>query len=144
MADAGAAGGGLVAGVSAPLPGWVAVVERACFGDSWGGLMAGERLWLLPEAGFARWSVVAAAAEAELLRIGVRPEARGQGVGARLLAGCEAALAGAGIRRLFLEVRAGNAAARALYAAGGWAPCGRRARYYPDGEDAILYRKELG
>jgi ribosomal-protein-alanine N-acetyltransferase len=127
----------------APLPPWVAEVERACFGDAWGGLMAGERLWLSSEDAFARWSVVTAAGEAELLRIGVRPAARGRRVGAELLAACEAALGRAGIRQAFLEVREGNVAARTLYAGQGWTACGRRPRYYGDGEDAVLYCKAL-
>ena len=37
-----------------------------------------------------------------------------------------------------MEVRDGNAAARALYRSAGFAEVGRRRRYYPDGEDAIL------
>jgi ribosomal protein S18 acetylase RimI-like enzyme len=128
---------------AAPVPEWALAVERASFGESWGGLMPGERLWLCPEVALARWSVVTAAGEAELLRIGVAPVARGRGVGRRLLAACQAALAAEGIRGLFLEVRAGNVAARALYAALGWEEQGRRARYYPDGEDALLYRRAL-
>jgi ribosomal-protein-alanine N-acetyltransferase len=48
------------------------------------------------------------------------------------------AAAAAGAARMLLEVAEDNAAARALYAAAGFAPAGRRPRYYPDGRDALL------
>jgi ribosomal-protein-alanine N-acetyltransferase len=44
---------------------------------------------------------------------------------------------------MVLEVAEGNAAARALYAAGAFRPVGRRSRYYPDGGDALVLRREL-
>jgi ribosomal-protein-alanine N-acetyltransferase len=45
---------------------------------------------------------------------------------------------------LFLEVRESNAAARALYAARGFEPIARRARYYRKPvEDAIVLRLEM-
>lgn len=43
-----------------------------------------------------------------------------------------------------LEVRTGNAAARALYAGAGFAEVGRRRRYYTDGEDAVLMTRPAG
>ena len=84
-----------------------------------------------------------AADEAELLTLGVLPRARRRGVGAALLraTGGEAARLGAG--RLFLEVAAGNAAARALYAQAGLVEVGRRRRYYPDGDDALVLAMPL-
>ena len=123
----------------AAVPDWVRTLEGAAFGEAWGPLAAHERLWTLEGAAFARWACVPAAGEAELLRIAVDPGRRGQGLGRRLLEGCMAALAAEGMVELHLEVRAGNAAARALYAACGWREVGRRARYYGDGEDAVLY-----
>jgi ribosomal-protein-alanine N-acetyltransferase len=44
---------------------------------------------------------------------------------------------------MFLEVAEGNAAARALYGAAGFAEAGRRRRYYADGGDALVLRREL-
>jgi ribosomal-protein-alanine N-acetyltransferase len=44
---------------------------------------------------------------------------------------------------MFLEVAERNGAARALYAAAGFAAAGRRRRYYPDGADALVLRRSL-
>jgi [ribosomal protein S18]-alanine N-acetyltransferase len=76
-----------------------------------------------------------------LLRIAVSPEARGQGLGRRLLEACQRDLAEEGLVHLYLEVRASNASAIRLYRSCGWTPCGMRAGYYPDGEDAALYQR---
>ena len=42
---------------------------------------------------------------------------------------------------LHLAVRASNLPAIRLYHACGWERCGLRAGYYPDGEDAQLFRR---
>lgn len=81
-----------------------------------------------PPTGFAVARV--AADEAEILSIGVVPESRGGGIARVLL---EAALQGGrerGAVRVFLEVAADNAAARALYARAGFTPAGSRKGYY--------------
>ncbi|WP_431272740.1 hypothetical protein [Dankookia sp. P2] len=44
---------------------------------------------------------------------------------------------------MFLEVAAGNAAARGLYQGLGFAEVSRRRRYYPDGSDALVMRRDL-
>ncbi|MFZ5653569.1 MAG: ribosomal protein S18-alanine N-acetyltransferase [Pseudomonadota bacterium] len=84
--------------------------------------------------------------EAELLNVLVAPEYRRRGLGRALVEAGAAAVAGA--RWLHLEVRAGNAAARALYGGLGFERVGIRRGYYPaaDGgrEDAVLMRLELG
>jgi [ribosomal protein S18]-alanine N-acetyltransferase len=54
-----------------------------------------------------------------------------------------AELRAAGCATVFLEVRADNAPAIGFYERGGWHAAGRRARYYPDGVDALLYRRAL-
>ncbi|MPN34249.1 hypothetical protein SDC9_181742 [bioreactor metagenome] len=41
---------------------------------------------------------------------------------------------------MFLEVRAGNAVARALYEKEGFSQIGTRRGYYWNGEDAVLYK----
>jgi ribosomal-protein-alanine N-acetyltransferase len=44
---------------------------------------------------------------------------------------------------MFLEVASGNQAARALYERAGFIRVGRRARYYPNGGDALVLRADL-
>lgn len=74
--------------------------------------------------------------EIEVLSLAVAPERRRRGFGRSLL---EAARAeGSGGRRMVLEVRTGNTEARAFYARLGFQVVGRRPRYYPDGDDALL------
>ncbi len=77
------------------------------------------------------------AGEGEVLAIVVAPEARRRGVGTALLVALLDRLEGP----TFLEVRAGNAAARGLYAGHGFAEVGVRPRYYKGGEDAVLMRR---
>jgi ribosomal-protein-alanine N-acetyltransferase len=85
----------------------------------------------------------AVADEAELYAIAVRPDARRNGTGARLLSAWERAAADRGAARLFLEVAADNAPARALYARAGWAEAGRRKAYYGHGRDALVLVRSL-
>ncbi len=48
------------------------------------------------------------------------------------------------VREVFLEVRADNPVAQALYASEGFAELGRRPRYYqPDGVDALVMRLDV-
>ena len=86
-----------------------------------------------------------AADEGEILTLAVAPDARRQGIGAALLGGMLDRLRNRGAGRVFLEVAADNAAARALYARAGFDETGRRPRYYGTGAAAmdalILFRK---
>ncbi|MCK8783249.1 GNAT family N-acetyltransferase [Roseomonas sp. NAR14] len=85
----------------------------------------------------------AAAGEAEILTLAVAPAARRRGCGGALLAAALAAAAALGALAMFLEVAAGNAAARALYAAAGFTQVGLRRRYYADRSDALVLRRDL-
>jgi len=88
-----------------------------------------------------------AGGEAEILDIGVVPACRRAGLGATLLAAAEHAARASGATRITLEVATDNAAARALYAAAGYARAGLRPRYYRrrDGArvDALILAKTL-
>nr|WP_264185448.1 GNAT family N-acetyltransferase [Roseicella aerolata] len=97
-------------------------------------------LWR-PGAGFVL--ARAAGGEAEILTLAVAPAARRQGIGAALMAGALAGAAARGAEAMFLEVAAGNAAALALYRGLGFAEVGRRRRYYADGADALVLRRDL-
>lgn len=74
--------------------------------------------------------------EAQILNLSVVPDARRQGLGRALLRRFldDARLLNA--EQVFLEVRASNVAAIALYEAEGFAAVARRAGYYPGPSDA--------
>ncbi len=80
--------------------------------------------------------------ESELFRIAVLPALRGQGGGRALLCHYLTALIQAGATEFFLEVRAGNEAAKALYRAFGYREISRRKDYYQNPkEDACIYHR---
>lgn len=89
----------------------------------------------------------AVADEAEILTLAVCPRARRRGLGGWLVGEGAVEAAARGAVRLFLEVAADNAPARALYARAGFAEAGRRPGYYarPDGgrQDALLLALNL-
>jgi [ribosomal protein S18]-alanine N-acetyltransferase len=68
--------------------------------------------------------------DAELLMVAVLPAARRQGIARTLMQDSASIARTAGLASLFLEVRDGNAAARALYDSLGFRPIGRRKAYY--------------
>lgn len=84
-----------------------------------------------------------AADEAEILTLAVAPSARRHGLGAALLRAAMREASARGASTMFLEVSADNEAAEALYAAAGFRPVGRRSRYYPDGDDAMVLRAAI-
>jgi len=79
-------------------------------------------------------------ADAEVMTLAVAPAAQGAGVGGTLLEALRVAAVERGAGRLLLEVRADNAAARALYTAAGFEHVATRPGYYrstsPDGTNA--------
>ena len=85
--------------------------------------------------------------EAEILTLGVDPDTQRQGIGRQLVEGTARAAARSEARRLFLDVAAGNAPARALYTRCGFAEIGRRKAYYtlPGGarDDALQLARDL-
>jgi len=83
-----------------------------------------------------------AAGVLELLRIGVSPAHRRRGVGGALLTAVVEAARHGGAEEIWLEVRAGNRAAIALYERGGFSRVGLRPRYYDHPpEDALLFQR---
>jgi ribosomal-protein-alanine N-acetyltransferase len=70
--------------------------------------------------------------------IAIRPDRRGEGIGASLLERALSALAAEGTARVKLEVRAGNDAAIRLYRGFGFTHHHTVPRYYDDGEDALV------
>jgi ribosomal protein S18 acetylase RimI-like enzyme len=83
--------------------------------------------------------------EVHVHNLAVVPEARRGGLARRLLGLTLEIAAGKGARAAHLEVRAGNAAARALYRAMGFHEVGRRHSYYSAPvEDAVLLSRGTG
>lgn len=90
--------------------------------------------------GFIVWRAVAD--EAELITIGVDPDARRTGIAAAMLGIMDGELKKSGIKNIFLEVAENNHPARQLYKNNGYNEIGVRPKYY-DGIDAIMMKKEL-
>jgi ribosomal-protein-alanine N-acetyltransferase len=71
------------------------------------------------------------------------PERRRTGLGRALVAAMEQEARKRGVRSLHLEVRQGDAGARAFYRLLGFSTCGSVRNYYGDGETAAGMRKHL-
>lgn len=132
----------------------LAAIERAAFPDPWpvesiadevdgpGSLvLIAADAYDAPPLAYAAYRAIGG--EAELLRLAVLPDARRRGVARTLLATARRHLAGFGCETCFLEVRADNQAAIALYESEGFHPIGRRPGYYGRGRDAVIYAGSL-
>ena len=130
-------------------------LERASFPtDAWSDAMMREELasphaWyvVVEEAGrvvgYAGLRAARGATDADIQTITIAEDSRGRGRGRALLRRCWPRRR-RGVREVFLEVRADNPVAQALYASEGFAEVGRRPRYYqPDDVDAIVMRLDL-
>jgi len=138
-----------------PAPEALARLDAECFPQVWDADTYRQELdspfgacWAIrvgdsPEAsGWILCRVITA--EAEILRIGIRPSERNRGLGRALLRGALARLAANGVARVFLEVRESNAEARRLYSSAGFGETGRRRSYYQEPEeDAVVMSLEF-
>ncbi|MGW0197622.1 ribosomal protein S18-alanine N-acetyltransferase [Nonomuraea sp. NPDC003201] len=130
-------------------------IERATFPlDAWSeGMMRGE-LADMPRSrhyvvalldgeiiGYA--GLAAAADQADVQTIAVLEKHQGTGIGGALLTELLAEAGRRGAREIFLEVRADNPRAQAVYRHYGFEDIGTRRRYYDDGTDAIMMRRNL-
>lgn len=86
--------------------------------------------------GFAIWHWLGD--EAELCAIAIDPSVQKTGLGSFMLRSMHQHLRQRGAKRFFLEVRASNVAAQALYTKMGYQSVGVRRKYYADGENAVL------
>lgn len=85
------------------------------------------------------WAGIALADEASVMTVGVAPGARRRGIGTLLLGALLDEARAARARQVFLEVRASDAGAQALYSRAGFEPVGLRRGYYSaEGEDAVV------
>ena len=82
--------------------------------------------------------------DADIQTIAVAPASRGTGLGRRLMRALLDEAVTRGAREAFLEVRADNPVAQALYVSLGFEQIAVRPRYYqPDGVDALVMRAPL-
>lgn len=79
--------------------------------------------------------------DSDLQTIAVDPSERGSGVGALLLERAIDVARTQGAVAMVLEVRSDNEDAIRLYERAGFAPISRRSAYYPDGCDALIWRR---
>jgi len=87
------------------------------------------------------WAIVD---EAHITLLAIHPDYRRSGLGSALFLDLLTLAHQRGMKRATLEVRASNQAALSLYQRFGFQEAGRRRRYYPDDEDAvILWRSKL-
>lgn len=131
----------------------VAEMEHQLFSDAWSEKSILETLdqtnticLIAEKAGRTAGYLLAytAADEAEIARIAVVKELQRQGAARALLTELESVCGSEGIKKILLDVRSGNSAARALYENAGFKEDGIRQRFYEDPvEDAILMSREL-
>ena len=121
-------------------------LHRACFPDKpWSAqdfadLKKSGCDIIASQNGFIVWRTVVD--EAEIITIGVRPEARKNGIATAMLTLVENDLKKRGVKKIFLEVAENNFPAKKLYEQNGFIQISIRPKYY-DGVDAILMEKNL-
>lgn len=80
---------------------------------------------------------------ADIEDVFVIPEYRKKGVANKLIENLILTLKEEGIKEVFLEVRKSNIPAINLYTKSGFNKISERKKYYSNGEDALVFKKEL-
>ena len=132
----------------------LAEAELECFSDPWpppffmSEILADGRFnrLLVDSAGrmvaylFCVWQFL----DLHVLKVATLPEFRRAGLARRLMALAEEHVVEIGGESLTLEVRSSNGAAIAMYEMLEYDRAGIGARYYQDGESAVVMRKRMG
>lgn len=130
----------------------IAEMEKACFQDNWDidaltacSNRADFYALVLKKDGVAVGYIFGSTLfeNAEIFRVAVLAEYRGNGLGERLVQEGLAHCKGRGAETMFLEVRDGNFPARGLYKKLGFEEFHIRKKYYPNGEDAVEMKKSI-
>lgn len=131
----------------------VAEMEHQIFSDAWSersvlaSIKNPQAVCLVAEKGGRQIGYLFAynaADESEIARIATVKEQRRKGVGTDLLEHLEVLGGAAHVKKILLDVRQGNAGARAFYTGQGFMEDGRRPGFYENPkEDAVLMSKEL-
>ncbi len=133
--------------------GAIAELEKECFSiEPWNVRMLAESFLsgrffgsLLEEEDVitAYGAITVTEDEAELVMIATAEMYRRCGRAKKILEDLEEEAKKRGAKKLFLEVRVSNSSALMMYLKDGFSGIYARSRYYPDGEDAIVMKKEL-
>lgn len=130
----------------------VMTIEEANFSVPWTEtgfftfLLREDTLFLVAEEGekiLGYCGVVTVQDEGDITNVAVEKNSQNQGIGKKLLEEMFQRTQKAGVCRLFLEVRAGNAAAHHLYEKMGFVQMGIRKNYYEQPvEDGVVMMRE--
>ena len=137
--------------------GVIAVLHRVCFEDAWNEESIGEILNMAGAIGLLVWAkktrpqgfilLRVAADEAEIISIGVIPEARQKGLASILIKEAIKRVLMSNATKMLFEVAENNVAARAFYEKFGFKIVGRRSGYYRQSSkknlDALVYSLKL-
>ncbi len=130
----------------------ISKLEQECFPDPWSmrviaDTFLSERFYgslLEEEDGITAYGCMHFAGEdAEIELIATAEMYRCCGRGGKILEDLLDEAKRRGVKNVFLEVRVSNSAAQILYLKHGFKGLYTRSRYYPDGEDGIVMKKEL-
>ncbi|MBD3942623.1 ribosomal protein S18-alanine N-acetyltransferase [Microbacterium sp. NEAU-LLC] len=134
----------------------IMALERASFPtDAWSEAMMREELasphgWYVVDdeagrlVGYAGLRTVKNAKDADVQTITIAEAARGRGRGRAMLRALLDEASRREVSDVFLEVRADNPVAQALYVSEGFLEIGRKPRYYqPDDVDAVVMKLDL-
>lgn len=127
---------------SFPTDAWSAAMMSAELASPHGGYVVDEEAGRI--VGYGGVRALAGGRDADIQTIAIDAASRGRGRGRTLLVALLDLAVERGAREVFLDVRADNPVAQALYASEGFAEVGRRPRYYqPDDVDAVVMRLDL-
>lgn len=132
---------------------WMAKIETECFADPWSResietSLSSEQVICLSalfDGQPVGYGMIAVAAdECEILNLAVKAELRRRGIASALMNEMLSEASRRGALFAYLEVRASNTGASALYGRHGFSPIGKRKNYYRyPTEDAIVMAKDL-
>jgi len=134
------------------VPAVLAILEESPEAAAWSRESLLQLDSVTPTAWVAEWEGIVAGFligrsaddEFEILNMAVSGAHRRRGIGSKLLESALEVSRKAGSARVYLEVRASNEPAIALYKRHGFTECGRRVKYYRDPvEDAVLLSLSL-
>ena len=133
------------------IPG-IYAVERACFPDPYPSVFLDDlmksyqaQFFVAVDNGEIIGYAVASIGDryGHVISLAVSPRYRRRRVGTALMSALEAKLTQEGAEEIHLEVRKGNGGAISFYERWGYRPVSEIRRYYPDGEDALVFERSI-